>query len=202
MGFDIHGVFQKKEGDRWVDISSEYNEDRDLYLYWWLSSTRTAGLKPLSQPRGFPDDFEVDEYNFHPISSHDIRSPIKRKHANSYADRNKLGMGEWGFSWLLGSEIIAAPPPIESMTIWVPIDTYKAWDKVSNPALWHELHNDWQQHEEAELYATPENITDETLRVIVEWTYDFTSDFRYFVNEVRRLIALHTEVRFVFGFNA
>ena len=88
------------------------------------------------------------------------------------------------------------------MQIWVPIDTYNEWDKVSNPTLWHELHSEWRQHEDAEHYATPENISEKTYWVIVEWTYDFTEDFKYFVNEIRRLVGLYREVRFVFGFNA
>ena len=185
MGFDIHGVFQKRDGNRWVDTPSDYDYRRDEHLYWWLSSTRTSRLKPLSQPRGLPDDFVVDANNFHPTP-----------------DGHKLLMGEWGFSWLRGAEVIAAPPPIERMTIWMPIVTYHEWDKASNPKLWHELHANWHQHDDADLYATPRSITENTWRVIVEWDYDFTEDFGYFVKEVRRLTALYGDVRFVFGFNA
>ena len=70
------------------------------------------------------------------------------------------------------------------------------------PAIWHELHSDWKNHEDAELYATPDSINDETWRVIIDWNYDFTQDFSGFVNEVRRLMSFHEDVRFVFGFNA
>ena len=200
MGMDIHGVFQKRQADRWVDISSDYDQRRDEYLYCWLSSTRTAGLKPLSRPRGLPDDFALDSDGFHPIENPDVL-PYFRKFRDQHTDSTRLLMGEWGFSWLLGSEVIAAPPPIDIMKIWVPIDTYNEWDKVSNPKLWYELHSDWKQHEDSEHYATPENISEKTYWVIIEWSYDFTEDFKYFVGEIQRLMALHGEVRFVFGFN-
>jgi hypothetical protein len=194
MGKDIHGVFQKNEAGCWADIPSEYNEDRDYYLYDWLALRREFAL---SQPRGFPDDFEIDENGFHPIASRDILPPDLRKHCDLLR-----GMGEWGFSWLLGAEIVNAHKPVRQMKIWIPIDAYNEWDKVSNPKHWHELHSDWQQHEDSEYYATPENIREGTWRVIIDWIYDFTDDFKYFVDEVRRLMVLHGDVRFVFGFNS
>lgn len=109
-------------------------------------------------------------------------------------------MGEGGFSWLLASEIINARIPVKKMKIWIPIDVYNEWDKTSNPKLWYELHSDWEQQEYSERYATERNITDETWWVIIDWVYDFTEDFKYFVDEVRRLTVIHEEVRFVFGF--
>jgi hypothetical protein len=46
----------------------------------------------------------------------------------------------------------------------------------------------------------PDKITTLAEEIVVEWDYDFTEDFRYFVNRVRRLETLHGEVRLVFGF--
>ncbi|RYY83660.1 MAG: hypothetical protein EOO15_20955 [Chitinophagaceae bacterium] len=173
MGFDMHGIFQARHKSKWIDIDSNYDFTRDYYLYSWLGMG--GWISPISKARGLPSDFQ------------------KPAHQN---------LGEWGFSWLLGREIIEAGPPSQEMRIWVPIDTYKTWDQTSNPAIWHELHSDWRNHEDAELYATPDSINDETWRVIIDWDYDFTQDFSGFVNEVRRLISVHEDVRFVFGFNA
>jgi len=173
MGFDMHAVFQANKNAIWIDIASDYDCKRDYYLYSWLGMG--GHIKPISEPRGFPADFHQKE---------------------------NQNLGEWGFSWLLGTEIIAAQPPVQTMKIEIPIDAYTEWGKVSNPKLWHELHPDWQKQDYAEHYATPENITEKTWWVIVDWVYDFTEDFADFVNEVHRLTELHGEVRFVFGFNA
>ena len=46
----------------------------------------------------------------------------------------------------------------------------------------------------------PDKITALAEKIVVEWDYDFTEDFSYFVEKVRRLEALHGEIRIVFGF--
>jgi len=187
MGVDIHWVFQAYKNNQWVDIPSQYDGTRDYYLYSWL---RTGGRQAITKPRGFPSDFLLD--------ADGCRHPYK-----DYApdDRNLYKfMGEWGYSWLSGIEILSTPIPVENMKIWVPIDVYNEWDKCSNPKHWFELQSNWQQHEDSEHYATPENITDDTWWVIIDWAYDFTEDFEYFVGEVRRLLSIHGNIRFVFGF--
>ncbi len=193
MGRDINWVFQAltKDGE-WIDIPSEYGGDRDSDLYTWLG-------QDITEFRGFPVDFLVDEDNCHPVTNLEILEPYELK-LSSGGRGHYRHMGDGGFCWLLASEIINARAPVEQLTIGIPIDVYSEWDKVSNPTAWHELHSNWQQMEDAERYATPENITQDTYWVIIDREHDYTEDFRYFVDEVRRLMALHRDVRFVFGF--
>ncbi len=169
----MHGVFQAKQNSKWIDIDEDSDFARDYYLYSWLGMG--GWIPPICKPRGVPCDFEKNERHF---------------------------LGEWGFSWLLASEIIESGPPSQKMKIWIPIDTYKIWDRTSNPAIWHELHSDWQKQEDAEHYATPESINEETWRVIVDWNYDFTTDFSSFFGKLHRLMDRYGEVRLVFGFNS
>lgn len=199
MGIDIYWVFQARKDSHWIDIPSEYRGDRDYYLYGWLGMSAGMSTHPIFERRGLPPDFLVDIDNRHPFASPELLPPYRKEHPLGERYLYQF-MGEWGFSWLLGSEILDARVPVETMKIWVPIDVYKEWDKISNPKPWHELHSDWQKFEDAAHYATPENITEDTWRVIIDWEYDFTEDFEYFVGEVRRLMTLYGDVRFVFGF--
>ncbi len=196
MGIDIYWVFQACKDDQWVDISSEYNGDRDYYLYNWIDTE----LQPPASRRGFPPDFLLDDDgNTHPLETADLLPPCKRKYVSGGQGLYQF-MGSWGYSWLSGEEISSAPIPVKRLEIWLPIDVYREWDGRSNPKLWHELRDNWQEGEHSERYATPETITNETWRVIIEWDYDFKEHFEYFVCEVRRLIAIHGKIRFVFGF--
>ncbi|MFZ6709577.1 hypothetical protein [Undibacterium sp. TC9W] len=208
MGTDITGVFQKNENGRWIDISSEYNENRDSALFAWLAlgSGDRAGtffIKPLHELRGFPDDFEIlnnDEFeNTHPILHNDIHPPWKRAHA-SFANPSslwylKMFMGFHSFSWLYADEILNTTPRC-MRCISVPIGIFSRWDRKSLPEEWQAWCSDWDK----EGFARPDKVDADTKFVVVEWDYDFTQDFAYFVDEVRRLKTLHGKVRFVFGF--
>jgi hypothetical protein len=70
MGCDIHGVWQRKVGDAWEDVSSEYEQGRDYRLFAVLAGVRAGECapRPIAEPRGLPDDFEaIDEC--HPVAS-------------------------------------------------------------------------------------------------------------------------------------
>ncbi len=194
MGVDIYWVFQAQTKDgEWIDTPSKYSGDRDSNLYCWLR-------QDITERRGFPVDFLVNnEGSCHPVTNLEILEQYELKLRSNALGHYRF-MGEWGYSWLLGSEIINARAPVEQLTIGVPVEDYFKWDKVSKPELWHEMHSNWRQMEDAEDYTTPENITSDTHWVIAGWERDFSEDFRYFTDEVRRLMALHGEVRFVFGF--
>lgn len=191
MGRDIHGVFQKKVADRWVDVASEYGEDRDYILFNWLGlgggdTYGTCSFDPLSQIRGLPDDFEIVDREYHPTVIH-------RKDGSCFP--GTILMGEWGYSWLLASEILQTPAPRVPRAITISIDDYQQWDGISEPTPW----------QRASAYfglvvGIPDKIITLAENVVFEWDYDFTEDFSYFVDEVRRLQQLHGEVRFVFGF--
>jgi hypothetical protein len=71
MGTDVHAVWQAKKGDKWVDIESTWDQNRHYFLFAWLADVRNgfgfAGIpthdpiKPISERRGLPDDFEGGE---------------------------------------------------------------------------------------------------------------------------------------------
>jgi hypothetical protein len=114
-------------------------------------------------------------------------------------------MGDWGYSWLHADEILNAPAPKYVRKISIPIEVYRQWDGISSPFdyCWQPCRDDYVKHED---FATPENITENTKFVVVEWRGNYSdfsdfSDFSVdFFDEVRRLKTLHGEVRFVFGF--
>lgn len=192
MGIDIHCVFQAKVADRWVDVASDYKEDRDYPLYSWLGigggdKTGTCTIEPLAPPRGFPADFELVNEAWHPTL-------FKIEKPSPYYP-NCILMGGWGFSWLLASEIIRTPAPRVPRTVRIPIDEYRQWDGVSEPTPWQPATANF-----GHVVGPPDKISTLAEKLVVEWDYDFTEDFSYFVDEVRRLEALHGEVRIVFGF--
>jgi hypothetical protein len=197
MGVDISWTFQARQHGQWMDIPVGYKGDRDGYLYGWLG----IGGERICNPRGFPLDFVVNMNTYcHPLENIDLFPLDMRHNVSNDQHGTYVFMGEWGHSWLSGEEIIEARAPVRRMTIWIPIDIYKEWDQRSYPKVWHELRTDWQEQEYADRYARPENMTDETWWVIVDFEYDFSEHFKYFVDEVRRLVATYSEVRFVFGF--
>ncbi|MDR0776743.1 MAG: hypothetical protein LBE81_08915 [Azonexus sp.] len=185
MGIDVFGVFQQRKEGRWSYLSRYYDGRRGT-LRAWLGVDSYRGARrteiPLILPlRGLPTDLDLNE----PVGT---KSTIENV------------IGEWGHSWLMGTEIINSTLPVVNLKIWIPLDTYNTWDKSSNPEIWNELDPEWQQDEDVHYFATPDHINENTYRVIVEYPYDFSKDVEYFIDEVRQLIALHGEVRFVYGF--
>jgi hypothetical protein len=98
---------------------------------------------------------------------------------------------------LLADEILNAPAPKALRWIGIPIELYRMWDGVSLPSKFMVVNPGFAQP----YHATPDKIAADTKFVRVQIEYDFTADFRSFVDEVRRLKALHGEVRFLFGFS-
>lgn len=189
MGTDIHAVFQKQLPDgRWEDVESEYSEGRHYQLFAVLAGVRNgtgfAGLvtgdpvTPISEPRGLPEDFEIDDDH----------------HFDKW-------MGEHSFSWLLGSEILAwaenAPAVVQRGI--VDRRTYEAWDKVSVPQSYCGviLGRGLVIVDPHEVESTPDYT-----HVYSEWKSELSDELGYFVDEVRRLVDLHGEIRMVFGFDS
>ena len=185
MGTDVGAVFQAKEGDNWIDVDSEYEENRHYRLFSWLAGVRNgygfAGsktgseIKPISEPRGYPDDFEVDHYDEH----------------------NGIWMGDHTHSWLLADEILSAEIPEAIACGYVPVGIYKEWDKKSYPEMSCAFASGPNI-----LLSKPDEITEKTSHVYAEWELDLKEDFAYFINEVRRLKDKHGDVRMVFGFDS
>ena len=132
MGFDIHCVFQAKVAARWVDVASDYKEDRDYPLYSWLGigcgdRIGTCTIEPLAPPRGFPADFEIVDDVWHPTL-------IELSPPSRFYPGCRL-MGEWGFSWLLSSEILGALQAAEA-----PAQRGGPFRKVRGPSVNHANH--------------------------------------------------------------
>jgi hypothetical protein len=73
MGCDIHIIAQKRDANgKWVKIEGEFSEGpspfdwRQYGMFAFLADVRNySDIKPLSQPRGFPEDFDrgaVEEF--------------------------------------------------------------------------------------------------------------------------------------------
>lgn len=204
MGVDIYFVFQRREADAWVDVPSTFRGDRDYDLASWLGfgggdKYGTYYMdKPIAPSRGLPPDFEVFDFFCHPV--------LKENHSRSMylhplpSDERYAGyysMGDRAHSWLLSSEILAAPPPTVLRTVEVPVDEYAEWD------LWDEGIGPWQCDVSnwGHPVGEPHRITHGETTVDAEWLYDLAPDFRYFTDEVLRLHNEYGEVRFVFGFD-
>lgn len=176
MGTDIHAVFQKRLPDgRWEHVHSEYGEDRDYQLFAALAGVRNgclcATVTPISEPRGLPRDFSGGS------------------------------LGDYGYSWLLGSEVLAWAKNAPTVTQWgiVSREVYERWDKVSPPcdysdALWGG----------SVIVATEENASSKPgwTDIEVSWQVSLREQLAYFIDEVQRLVDLHGEIRMVFGFDS
>lgn len=90
MGADIHGVLQESyDGKSWTTIS-EIEDDRNYALFAALADVRNySGVTPISQPRGLPEGFEVED----------------EAHRMSYHD-SKVWMGDHSYSWLSIDELV------------------------------------------------------------------------------------------------
>jgi hypothetical protein len=103
MGCDIHSVAQIKKDGHWVTVESGIGgDDRNYNTFAVLANVRNGsgfagvktgeGWKPISEPRGMPEDFVWDEDS----TRHEFGE-----------DRYKW-MGDHSHSWLLLSEISTA----------------------------------------------------------------------------------------------
>jgi len=192
MGTDVHSVFQKKTAEGWEDIESEYPQDRHYTLFAWIGNVRNgfgfAGvpthnrIEPLSDNRGFPDDFKVVDED---------RDPAAEGHLSMW-------MGDHSHSWLSADEILAAEPPRILRTGVISIEQFRAWDGNSSPNIWCGS----VSGPGVVVAGSPSEVKDDTSHVRIGWFEDTKESFAYFVDEVRRLKELHGEVRFVFGFDS
>lgn len=113
MGCDIHGIFQKKVGDVWEDIPSDYEFNRHYQLFSALAGVRGGwGEDPIDYPRGLPLDFktvtETDEDgnespNVYLVKDSSFLSPWRRE---NYPDDLDVWMGDHSHSWLTAEEML------------------------------------------------------------------------------------------------
>lgn len=100
MGTDIHTVVQVRKGDKWVTVANEVAADRNYQLFAILADVRNgygfAGcitgdvVKPIDEPRGLPNGFELDgsdEHEGYWMGEHS-RSWFLLSELNEYAVEN------------------------------------------------------------------------------------------------------------------
>jgi len=109
----------------------------------------------------------------------------------------EIWMGDHSFSWVSGAEVLAAEMPKIQREGIVSLEWYKTWDKVSAPEEWCGGRSGPNV-----LVSSPESICKQTTDVHITWAEDTTETLKYFTDEVRRLVDLHGEIRFVFGFDS
>jgi hypothetical protein len=205
MGTDIHGVFQKKSGDSWVDVPSDYDQGRHYLLFAWLGDVRNgfgfAGCQthtpvvPLAPGRGFPEDFKVVDDD-HPIDSLEIMDKSRREWHED-GEPLVVWMGDHSHSWVDGEEVLGANRPGIVRSGIVTKGFFDTWDGKSAPAQYC-----GGKTGQGVVVSNPEDITDSTTDVRITWKEDTTDSLAYFVDEVKRLVEAHGEVRFVFGFDS
>lgn len=204
MGCDIHGVFQAKRNGKWADIENPYDERRHYQLFAVLAGVRnglgfagtpTGGqVTPISEPRGFPDDFEVDGES-HPIEDLRQMSAWSRKYF-SKEDRFEVWMGDHSHSWLTADEILDWAAPVVQKCGYISKEEYEKWDKVSRPSNYSG--GIWGHG----IICTEDPNSDGWTHVLARWNSDLKEELKYFFDIVAELKRQHGEVRFVFGFDS
>lgn len=179
MGSDIFGVFQRRVSEKWEDIECYYGGHRDYALHGWLceGGDRSGSCKfePFIPKRGLPEDFDHDD---------------------GFSSGKSCNIGERGRSWFLGSEILVAKPPRVVRTI-IATPTDIQYYVLPDFPPWRVL----QSHVFERYVGAPDKISADGENIIYQWLYDFEEEFRYFIDIVRGYVDLHSEIRFVFGFN-
>jgi hypothetical protein len=192
MGTDIQGVFQKHtpvKTEAWEILDTEYEFNRHYLLFGWLADVRNgfgfAGMithvpiTPLRGPRGLPADVAAE------------MSPDGMYRG--------VCLGDYSFGWLTSTEILNSVPDTSILRTGVlSREQFANWDGVSNPESWcGDVAGGG-----VKVAESPSEIEVDTTHVRVEWFVAPEDEFKYFIDEVRRLHDLHGEVRFVFGFDS
>lgn len=225
MGTDIWYNFQKKQGDKWVDLdldtSSELVETetgwqfkkkqfrigRHYQLFAVLADVRNgygfAGcvtgipVVPISKPRGLPDDICNDSPN----------------HYGVYEDHYHI-YGDHSYSWLLGSEMLEwweNAPTVTKIGI-LTLEDFLNWDgkseyegswcgDISGPGIhvYDTLEKDDAWFIRNFDFKQHSNIT----HVRTSWQVDLKNELSYFFDGmIKPLVDEYGEFRFVFGFDS
>lgn len=213
MGTDIHTVWQAENADgTWTDIEHDYDEHRHYRLFAILAGVRNGrgfagvvtgeAVKPIDRPRGYPEDFDVDD-NLHytnVFSSHE--QEWRKTNPECYTPPHFKDMGDHNHSWLLGDEILAwASRPKTAIAAGIlDRDVYETWDGkqpnswcggISGPNV--VLINDTEKERTSAPHWTHIRVT---------WEEDLVGQVQYFLDEVRKQVEKHGNIRIVFGFDS
>lgn len=195
MGCDIHGVWQARNGGEWVDVDGAYTHDRHYQLFAVLAGVRNNGeIEPIAQGRGLPTDFLMIDREYHPVDD---------DHGNAW-------MGDHSHTWLSGEEMLAwrvNAPTIQRSGI-IARAQYATWKKGTRPeGAWSgELFgSDIRTIDEIDMPTEEGWVRDaldtEWTHIRVRWPENLGESLAYFFDEVKRLVELHGEIRFVCGFD-
>lgn len=214
MGTDIHGVFQKWDGKRWVDIPSKYQGHRHYQLFAVLAGVRNGvgfagcptgeAIKPIAEPRGYPEGFAVQD-DMHPVDNVDKMTAWRRECHEKYEKDKPLEifMGDHSHSWLTGEEMLKwfKKAPVVTKVGIIDRAEYAKWNGKGEPASYCGgvggpgvlIVDDTR----ASMKAQPD-----WTYVSVTWKQSLRKELAYFFDEVQRLQKEHGKVRFVFGFDS
>lgn len=184
MGTDIHAVFVRNTETGYEFIESKWEQHRCYRLFAWLANVRNgfgfAGvythepIEPISNPRGFPQGFNVDEYE----------------------DHTGNWLGDHSFSHLTLDEILIAPIPKTRAGGVITIEQYRKWDGKRPESWCGSVEGD------GIIVSDPHNITEKTTEVRVTWEEDWAELFKEFLDEIKRLRAEYGNIMMVFGFDS
>jgi len=206
MGTDIHGIFQRHDGEKFVDVESRYQGDRHYQLFAVLAGVRNGrgfagfstgqAIQPIADPRGLPTDFLFDG---------DCHSTHNGKCLGPYWEEGEpleLWMGDHSYSWLTSQEMLEwyAKAPVVLKLGVITRSYYEMWDRLTTPAFYCAMTAGpgVLVVEESEVHTTIKPWT----HVRVSWKQDLKEELAYFFEEVQRLHDLYGNVRFIFGFDS
>lgn len=209
MGTDIHGVWQKKDGEKWTDIPSNYEQGRHYQLFAVLAGVRNGfgfagcvtgkAVTPISEPKGLPDDFLMDGDD-HPVVSADIFDPCRSQWYDPKSDDLSVWMGDHSHTWLSGQEMLSWYEK-ENATIRSGVidrEQFYKWDGTSSPDSWCGGVSGANV-----VMADSDDVSrKDWTHIRVSWVENLNESLAYFFDEVYRLVNEHDEIRFVFGFDS
>ena len=216
MGCDIHGVWQAKVNDKWVDVHSDYEGNRHYQLFAVLAGVRNgvgfAGnptgdvVTPIDEPRGFPRDFPCADDDSYKLEDPGTLSTWEQEMRARYPHENDdyYWLGDHSHSWLFADEMLQYYSKIPS--VWhtgiISREEYEAWDGITAPNGYcrgiFRPKIEVADRTNGGGEALPESVT----HCQIAWQADLKEELAYFFDEVKRLKDEHGEVRFVFGFDS
>lgn len=219
MGTDIHACFQARKNptDDWQFIPSNWDQSRHYQLFAVLADVRNGrgfagvptgqSVTPIAMPRGIPDDFKHDGYDY--VIDFSMLSPDWQKFYTKYDGITSgpvtRSLGDHSFSWLTATEMLdwyqTAPPVIKFGV--VDRAFYEAWNHKTPPTAYSGgisgprivVINDSIY----ERLATPG-----WTHIRIAWEVNLRDELAYFFDEIQRLVNLYPdyEIRMVFGFDS
>ena len=208
MGCDIHLVVEHKRDGKWQYVfdSESFYHERHYEVFAILANIRNShGLKPISAPRGYPEDIDSELIKNDPLNE-DFYRKIQLEEAT-------IWLGDHSHSWLLLSELLAYPwdalSPVP-ITAYIDLPTYEKWDHKSIPypyCSW--TGGDAIMIDEKDYLALKELnnlIPGRSYYIKVSWSLPHKEivgeSFKKFLEKLQRIDPDSNNVRIIFGFDS